>query len=99
MTKTQTMKTLQLIALLLAAMFIASCSKTSDGWISLFDGESLDGWTASENTDAWKIVDGTIVTGGERSHLFYTGEVLDHNSASDGEVWIATALFGAAPPE
>ena len=28
---------------------------------------------------SWKIVDGAIVTGGERSHLFYSGDVLDHN--------------------
>jgi len=74
------MKTLHLITLILAAMFITSCNNSSTGeWISLFDGESLEGWTASENTDSWKIVDGAIVTDGERSHLFYSGEVLDHN--------------------
>ena len=74
------MKTLKMIALALATMVLFSCnSTTTDGWISLYDGESLEGWTASENTDAWKIEDGAIVTGGERSHLFYTGDVLDHN--------------------
>jgi hypothetical protein len=51
---------------------------TSDPWILLFDGESLEGWTASEDPASWKVEDGAIVTSGNRSHLFYSGEVLDH---------------------
>lgn len=49
------------------------------GWVSLFDGESLDGWSASENRDSCRVEDGVIAVGGERSHLFYSGEVDDHN--------------------
>lgn len=49
-------------------------------WHALFDGQSLDGWTASENKDSVKVVDGELVVGGgERSHVFYTGEVGDHD--------------------
>lgn len=48
-------------------------------WITLFDGSSMDGWKASENTDAWKLEDGALVTGGPRSHLFYVGDVLNHD--------------------
>ena len=73
------MKTMKMIALVFTSFLLFSCSNTSDGWISLFDGESLEGWTANENTDSWKIEDGAIVTRGERSHLFYTGDVMDHN--------------------
>jgi hypothetical protein len=51
----------------------------SEEWIPLFDGETLDGWTASENSDSWKIEEGALVTAGPRSHLFYTGNVMDHN--------------------
>ena len=79
LTKLQTMKTAKMIVLAILTMVFFSFSNTTDGWISLFDGETLEGWTASEHTDAWKIVDGAIVTGGERSHLFYSGDVLDHN--------------------
>jgi hypothetical protein len=51
-----------------------------ESWISLFDGESLDGWRASENKDSCKVEDGVIVVGGgERSHLFYDGLVNDHD--------------------
>ena len=46
----------------------------SDEWINLFDGESLDGWKASENPETFFVEDNMIVTFGDRSHLFYMGE-------------------------
>src|ERR1051326_3619687 len=42
-----------------------------DGWISMFDGKTLDGWKANENPDSWKVVDGVITGDGPRSHLFW----------------------------
>lgn len=53
--------------------------KSDDGWISLFDGKSLDGWKANENKDSVKVEDGKIVVKGPRSHLFYVGKVEDAN--------------------
>ncbi|MEX2093915.1 MAG: DUF1080 domain-containing protein [Pirellulales bacterium] len=51
-----------------------------DGWISLFDGKSLDGWRASEHKGSCKVENGEIVVGGgERSHLFYDGPVENHD--------------------
>ncbi|HEX3725249.1 MAG TPA: DUF1080 domain-containing protein [Pirellulales bacterium] len=44
-----------------------------DGWINLFNGQSLDGWKASEHPEQWKVEDGQIVASGARSHLFYVG--------------------------
>lgn len=45
-------------------------------WISLFDGKTLNGWTASkENPDSYRIEKGTLIVDGGRSHLFYTGDV------------------------
>lgn len=54
-------------------------STTFAQWHTLFDGQTLEGWKASENAASWKIEDGTLVTAGERSHLFYSGDVLDAN--------------------
>lgn len=54
-------------------------SAQTDGWQPLFDGESLDDWTANENKDSFKVVDGAIVAGGNRSHLFYDGPIGDHD--------------------
>jgi hypothetical protein len=50
-----------------------------EGWIPLFDGETLEGWKVSENPDSVKVEDGAIVTRGPRAHVFYTGEVADHD--------------------
>ncbi|NQV31421.1 MAG: DUF1080 domain-containing protein [Phycisphaeraceae bacterium] len=67
--------------LLLAFVLSIPCS-AEDGWISLFDGNSLDGWKKNlENQDCFKFVpgdepgDGVIVAHGKRSHLFYDGPV------------------------
>jgi hypothetical protein len=43
------------------------------GWISLFDGKTFDGWKINENKDSWSIEGGCLVAKGPRSHLFYTG--------------------------
>lgn len=48
--------------------------KADDGFTTIFDGKSLKGWKASENTSSWSIVDGAIVCHGPRSHLFYVGD-------------------------
>lgn len=50
-----------------------------DEWVSLFDGESLDGWRASENKETFSVKDGNIVADGPRSHLFYVGSVENHD--------------------
>jgi hypothetical protein len=42
-------------------------------WQALFDGASLAGWRASENAGGFRVVDGTILCQGSRSHLFYEG--------------------------
>ena len=46
------------------------------GWISLWDGQTLNGWRASENTESFQVEDGKIVVDGPRSHLFYEGPVV-----------------------
>src|SRR5215467_1741143 len=42
-----------------------------DGWISMFDGKTLEGWKANENPDSWKAVNGVIKGDGPASHLFW----------------------------
>jgi hypothetical protein len=65
-------------ALLLAALGAVNADQAGpaagkDGWISMFDGKTLDGWKAGDNPDSWKVVDGAITGDGERSHLFWMG--------------------------
>jgi hypothetical protein len=72
--------------------------------VSLFDGQSLEGWKASENAASFSVTDGAITCDGPRSHLFYVGpegtdfesfefetEVLARKGANSG-VYFHTAL-------
>jgi hypothetical protein len=49
--------------------------QTKTEWQSLFDGETLNGWRASENKGTFTVRDGMIVANGPRSQLFYVGPV------------------------
>jgi hypothetical protein len=73
------------IVLLCALVMVSGCQTAekkdakADGWFSLFDGKTLNGWRASENKDTFNVQDGMIVVNGPRSHLFYTGPVMGAN--------------------
>ena len=66
-------------ALFLFVLGLGVTSAQNEEWISLFDGESLDGWKASENPATFSVVDGKIKVAGPRAHLFYVGPVENHN--------------------
>ena len=61
----------------LLLLFFALSMYTQDSeFISLFDGQSLEGWTSStENPESFSVKDGAIICKGGRAHLFYTGSV------------------------
>jgi hypothetical protein len=72
------------LVLLAGVATLAACAASGDAapadeWIPLFDGSTLDGWTASENPGTFTVRDGMIVVHGPRAHLFYTGPVGDHD--------------------
>lgn len=71
------MAALNLVSLILCGS--AAQAQTEQGWISLFNGKDLSGWKANENPSTFKVVDGELIAKGERSHLFYVGEVSDAN--------------------
>src|SRR6185503_1576389 len=62
--------------LLIAAPLLAADKKPdAEGFMTLFDGTSLDGWKkATENSDSIQLKDGAIVANGPRCHLFYVGD-------------------------
>ena len=68
-----------LLGSLLALTLPALAADSKDGWVSLFDGKSLEGWKANENPETFSVKDGEIVVKGQRGHLFYVGPVGDHN--------------------
>ena len=75
------MTTLRLAAATLAAVLAsgAGAPAQDDGWVSLFDGKTLNGWKASDAPGTFSVKDGRIVVHGPRSHLFYDGPVKNHD--------------------
>lgn len=65
-------------------MLLLSCASVSnkqkaEGWVRLFDGKTLNGWKASDNPSTFRVEDGTLVVDGPMAHLFYVGDVMNHD--------------------
>jgi len=64
---------------LILAVMIFSCNAEKklqqEGWVSLFDGKTLDGWKVGDHANTFSVDSGGIVVNGETAHLFYDGEV------------------------
>ncbi len=100
-------------ALLLPFTLIAADKPDKDGWISLFDGKTLNGWKAAGGAGSFKVEDGAIVANGQPvGHLFYDGEVKGHDfknfelmvdvkttEGSNGGVYFHTKLQESGWPE
>ena len=67
------------MTLLFLACARVPSDKRSDGWVSLFDGKTLNGWKANENPSTFSVQDGALVVDGPRAHLFYVGDVMNHD--------------------
>ena len=62
-----------------AAAIFSFVTPVQDGWISLFDGKSLNGWKVGDHAETFSVENGTISVHGVTAHLFYDGPVKDHN--------------------
>ena len=47
----------------------------NDGWVSIFNGKTLEGWKSNETYEGFKIENGCIVGFGKRNHLYYMEEL------------------------
>ena len=52
---------------------------TANPWIALFDGHSLAGWKVGDNAATFSADSGMIMVHGNTAHLFYDGDVMQHN--------------------
>ena len=48
-------------ATMVAALLALPASAGEDGWCSLFDGKTLDGWVQRNGTATYRVEEGTIV--------------------------------------
>ncbi|MGL4593302.1 MAG: 3-keto-disaccharide hydrolase [Thermoguttaceae bacterium] len=46
-----------------------------DGWVSIFDGKTLDGWKSNEKYEGFEVKDGEIFGKGNRNHLYFMEEL------------------------
>ena len=67
------------VAALVVAWVSVGGAAAEEGWVSLFDGKTLEGWKVAENPDSVMVKDGAIVTHGPRAHVFYVGPVQNHD--------------------
>jgi len=68
-----------LLVPLVALAMSASAADAPEGWVSLFDGKSIDDWKASDEPGTFSVQNGEIVVHGKRSHLFYNGPIHNHD--------------------
>lgn len=71
-----------LFALVMSLAFLNTTigqDQNDKGWIPLFNGKNLDGWKVGENASTFSIENGAIKVAGPRAHLFYMGDVENHN--------------------
>ncbi|SFC74542.1 3-keto-disaccharide hydrolase [Spirosoma endophyticum] len=72
------------LTLLAATLVVGFCISfishpKADGWVSIFDGKTFNGWKVGDNASTFSIKDGTIMVAGPRAHLFYEGPVGNHD--------------------
>jgi hypothetical protein len=73
-----------LVLLLVNGSLAADATQPEEGFVSLFDGKTLDGWKIGENAHVFTVHDGMIVmecptTTHTPAHLFYVGDVNHHD--------------------
>jgi len=69
------MKNASLIIVLTLAAFQLTAADSEEGFKSLFDGKTFNGWKfGDESAKSWRIEDGALVAQGARSHAFYVGD-------------------------
>ena len=65
-----------LLVLMLPGFAASQQTDDGPGWVTLFDGKTLEGWKASPNPESFKVRDGMIAANGQPfSHLYYVGDV------------------------
>lgn len=62
------------LALMLTAKLTIAADQKEEGFTTIFDGKSLDGWKVGGAPDTFKLKNGEVVANGAVSHLYYVGD-------------------------
>jgi len=79
------LSTIAALALGLAALSYAPQASSESGWITLFDGKSLDGFTKTGDAN-WRVEDGTIVADKGNGFLVTRNDYKDYEIRT--EFWV-----------
>lgn len=60
-------------------LFSFAPAQQKKNWISLFDGQTLNGWKVGNNANSFSIENGTIAVNGNVAHLYYDGAERSHD--------------------
>ncbi len=62
------------ISVIVSTAVARSHASDEEGWVSLFDGKTLSGWTVGGDTTSskWDVVDGVIVGSGKKGSMLYS---------------------------
>jgi len=80
------------LALVLLPAFVVAQDKQltakekEEGWVSIFDGKTFDGWKGNEPEEGFYVKDGCITGKGGRNHLFYMEEIGDFELKIDCKI-------------
>ncbi|HEV3224522.1 MAG TPA: DUF1080 domain-containing protein [Puia sp.] len=66
-------------AILVALAAFRHSKPVSPEWVSLFNGQSLNGWKVGKNAGTFSVKDSQIVVHGPTAHLFYVGDYKNHD--------------------
>lgn len=69
----------RILAALVLSVGLARLASAEDGYTTLFDGKSLEGWKVGGPAASVSVENGTIKTNGEPAHLFYEGPAKNHD--------------------
>ncbi len=67
------------LIVLISLLAFRYTENVSSEWVSLFDGQSLNGWKVGDHASTFSVKDGQIVVNGPTAHLFYVGDYNNHN--------------------
>ena len=74
------MKNSTFLPLFFALIGFSFSSSKPKGFVSLFDGKTFAGWRVNEeNPSTFSVENGMIKVAGDRTHLFYEGNVGNHD--------------------
>ena len=61
-------------AIVASALVFTASAEPEEGFVSLFDGKTLEGWKVGGDAKAIRVEDGAIVANGNCTHAYYMGK-------------------------